>query len=244
MKKKLISLLLILVLVVSLTVIVAAAEEATPAVHKHCICGDWCDDRGDHDCDSLEKITWTPFTLDVCQVMTDGRLIIPAGNYYLAENLTTEKAFVILPDAEVSICLNGKTLQSSARVFRVHGTLNIAECTNGSGKVLGTNGGNAPVFYVAAAGHINHYYGILRASQDSKTFGGVGAIANYATEGIIETKASGSYTMYGGTLDASAVTLTKDSSEKHGSGGAVVMVWAWTAPPSRRATTSRPWPWR
>jgi len=230
MKKKLLSLLLVLILVVSVTVIMATAEETTPVVHEHCICGDWCDGRGDHDCESLEKITWTPFTLDVCETMSDGRLIIPTGNYYLAEDLKTDKAFVIAPDTEVSICLNGKTLESSARVFRVHGTLNIAECTNGTGKVLGTNGNNAPVFYVGAAGHVNHYRGILRASQDTKNYGGVGAIGNDATAGLIDTAASGSYTMYGGTLDASKVTLTKTSDGKQGSGGAVVIFGSDTAP--------------
>ncbi len=230
MKKKLLSLLLVLILVVSVTVIMATAEETTPVVHEHCICGDWCDGRGDHDCESLEKITWTPFTLDVCETMSDGRLIIPTGNYYLAEDLKTDKAFVIAPDTEVSICLNGKTLESSARVFRVHGTLNIAECTNGTGKVLGTNGGNAPVFYVGAAGHVNHYRGILRASQDTKNYGGVGAVANDATAGLIDTAASGSYTMYGGTLDATKVTLTKNSDGKHGIGGAVVIFGSDTAP--------------
>ena len=225
MKTKILSLLLVLVLVIGITALNVMAEETTePAVHKHCICGDWCDGRGDHDCDSLEEITWTPFSLDLCEVLSDGRLAIPAGNYYLAENLSTDKAFVIMPNTEVSICLNGKTLESSARVFRVHGILNIAECTNGTGKVVGNNGGQAPVFYVGAQGHINHYRGILRAKEDSKNYGGVGAVANDILEiGGITERASGSYTMYGGTIDATKVTLTKDKDDKNGSGGAVMI---------------------
>ena len=235
MKTKILSLLLVLVLVIGIAALNVMAEETTePAVHKHCVCGDWCDGRGDHDCDSLEEITWTPFSLDLCETMSDGRLIIPAGNYYLAEDLKTDKAFVIAPDTEVSICLNGKTLESSSRVFRVHGTLNIAECTNGTGKVIGTNGGSAPVFYVAGKGHINHYRGILRASQDSKNFGGVGAVANDALVvgdiTYVAEAAPGSYTMYGGTLDASKVTLVKNSSNKQGYGGAVVIFGTAAAP--------------
>lgn len=230
MNKKLISLLLILVLVVSLTVIVAAAEEATPAVHEHCVCGGKGNGRGDHVCADSGVITeWTEFSEDLL-LSTDNvnRFILPAGNYYLTGKTTlTGKEIIIEPDAEVTFCLNGFELSGNRRIFRVNGTLNITDCQptrdgkTQNGKITGNATSDAPVFYTYSGGHINLYRGILTASTRERTYGGVGAVATDA--GVAAGKGGSSMTMYGGTIDASKLTIVKDDDGTQGNGGAVVL---------------------
>lgn len=233
MKKKLLSLLLVLILVVSVTVISAMAEEstATPAGHTdHCVCGGRGDGRGDHVCADSGVITgWTAFTEELLVATDDtNRYTLAGGNYYLTADMTlTGKEIVILPDQEVTFCLNGFELTGTRRIFRVNGILNITDCQptrdgkTQNGKITG-NAGTGPVFYGYSGGHINLYRGILTAKTGvTRNWGGVGALGTEA--GAAATKGSSSMTMYGGTIDASKLTITKSSSGGYGNGGAVVL---------------------
>ena len=98
MKKQLFSLLLALVLVLGLTVISAAATEepTTPAHADHCVCGGQAVEVGDHVCETATG--WTPFSINQMEATSNAnQLNVPAGNYYLAEDITINKELNILP---------------------------------------------------------------------------------------------------------------------------------------------------
>ena len=235
MKKKLISLLLILAVVIGVTAISVMAEE-TPAHSNHCVCGGNGNGRGDHVCADSGVITeWTPFSVDLLVYDENGvkdfQYSLPSGNYYLTGNTTISgKSITILPDAEVTFCLNGYTLTTTSRSFRVHGTLNITDCQptrdgeTQNGKIS-SNAGSACVLYGYAGGHVNLYRGILTGKEGvTRNFGGVVALGK--DKGAVEEEAGSSMTMYGGTIDASKMTLVKQNNGSNGSGGAVILMGA------------------
>lgn len=229
MKKKLLALLLALVLVVGVTVISAMAEETTTEEHvNHCVCGGNGNGRGDHVCATSGVIEeWTPFSTDLLEHISDKNYSLPAGNYYLTGDTTlTDMSIYILPETNVTFCLSGFQLSGNERIFRVNGTLNITDCQptrdgkTQNGKITG-NSGTGPVFYGYSGGHINLYRGILSASVKNRNWGGVGALGTDV--GQASAKGSSSMTMYGGTIDASKLTITKTSSGGYGNGGAVML---------------------
>lgn len=72
--------------------------------------------------------------IDGKEAVTDGEgiYVLPGGNYYLAENITeiTNGEIVTQDDAEVNLCLNGKTLHSSVCIGK-NGTFRIGDCQEG-----------------------------------------------------------------------------------------------------------------
>lgn len=219
MKMKLLSLLLILVLVIGVVTLTAMAEETHT---NHCVCGGTCDGVGDHSCTSSGVIeNWTPFSEGVLEYDSTTKLYsLPTGNYYLTgKTVVTGKSLTILPGAEVTFCLHGYEMTTSKRTFEVYGTLNITDCKT-TGRIIG-NSTNAPVIYTYGGGHVNLYNGTLtgKSTDVVRNYGGVAMLSKdagkYASEG------SSSMTMYGGTIDASKLTITKTSAGKNGSGGAI-----------------------
>ena len=215
MKMKLLSLLFVLALVIGVTTLTAAAEE----VHAdHCVCGGGCDGVGDHNCADIES--WTPFSESVLEYDSGTKTYsLPTGNYYLtAKTVITGKSLTIMPGAEVTFCLHGYEMTTSSRTFKVNGTLNITDCRE-TGKII-SNTTSAPVIYTYSGGHVNLYNGTLTGKSGvERNYGGVVALSKDA--GSAASQGSSSMTMYGGTIDASKLTIVKTSSGSSGSGGAM-----------------------
>lgn len=114
---------------------------ASAADHTHPICGETHTDIGDHT-GPCGDVTWTEVTQkDVTD--NNGELKLEAGqSYYLGENIQTTKTITIT--GTVSLCLNGKTLNSQYTVIEVTGgaTLNICDC-RGGGKITNTSQSNS-----------------------------------------------------------------------------------------------------
>ena len=218
MKMKLLSLLLILVLVVGVGTLTAMAEETHT---NHCVCGGTCDGVGDHSCaDSGVIENWTPFSESVLEYDSETKTYsLPTGNYYLTgQTVITGKSLTIMPGAEVTFCLHGQEMTTSSRMFKVNGTLNITNCQE-SGKLI-SNTTNAPVIYTYSGGHVNLFGGTLTAKSGvDRNFGGVIGMSKDA--GNASAQGSSSMTMYGGTIDASKLTIVKTASGGNGSGGAI-----------------------
>jgi len=224
MKKQLLSLLLALVLVLGLTVISAAATEepTAPAHADHCVCGGKAVEVGDHVCETVTG--WTPFSTDVLEATTNAnQLNVPAGNYYLAEDITINKELNIRANTEVTLCMNGHTLTGTRRIFRVNGILNLCDCSADESGVIDGKSSNGPVFYSYNSGDVRLYSGTLTSTYTgTKNWGGVCAVAN--DPGTEADPGSSSFTMYGGVIDASELTLKCDANGKHGNGGAIVIM--------------------
>ena len=223
MKKQLFSLLLALVLVLGLTVISAAATEepTTPAHADHCVCGGQAVEVGDHVCETATG--WTPFSINQMEATSNAnQLNVPAGNYYLAEDITINKELNILPGTEVTFCMNGHKLTGTRRIFRVNGPLNLCDCSADQSGVIDGKSANGPVFYGYNGGDIRLFGGTLTSTYTGeKNWGGVCALAVDA--GNAANPGSSQMTMYGGTIDASDLNLVmKDGG--HGNGGALVMM--------------------
>ena len=216
MKMKLFSLLLVLALAVGVTTLTAMAAEDNHT--NHCVCGGACDGVGAHSCGVIEN--WTPFSESVLEYDSETKTYsLPTGNYYLTGNtVITGKSLTIMPDAEVTFCLHSYEMTTSSRTFKVNGTLNITDCQQ-SGKIIG-NTTNAPVIYTYSGGHVNLYNGTLTGKSGvERNFGGVVALSKDA--GSAASQGSSSMTMYGGTIDASKLTIVKTSAGGNGSGGAI-----------------------
>ena len=86
-------------------------------LHIHALCGESCTHNGTH-----SEVVWQPLTYDAeTQTLyyggtktpkaTNGFYMLPAGNYYLTDNITVDNFIDITGD--VNLCLNGKTLSTS-----------------------------------------------------------------------------------------------------------------------------------
>ena len=217
MKMKLWLLIMVLALVLGVTSITAMAAETDHT--DHCVCGGGCEGVGDHVCGVIEN--WTPFSESVLVYDSEANIYsLPTGNYYLTEKtVITGKSMTIVPGAEVTFCLNGYEMTTSSRTFRVNGTLNITDCKQG-GKITGNSTSNAPVLYTYNGAHVNLFGGTLTSkSGTNRNWGGVLGLSN--DEGLTGSEGSSSMTMYGGTIDASQLTIVKTSTGSNGGGGAV-----------------------
>lgn len=132
--------------------------------HSHPVCGKTCAHEGT---DTHEAVTYTALT----QAVVDGYethygqtdtgvgstsfeyITIPAGHYYLEEDISTDK--VIKLDGAVDLCFNGNTLTSTcyneinvgALVLGDKAVLNTCDC-QGGGRFSSEGGGSGPAFCV------------------------------------------------------------------------------------------------
>jgi len=193
-----------------------------PQTHEnaHCACVGVAEGVGAHVCTELTD--WTALTSDILvESPTSGNLAFPAsGNYYLPLDLDLSASIDILPDQEITLCLNGCRLTDSKRMFRINGTLNLTDCT-ASGVASGS-AALAPVFYTYAGGTLNLFGGTLQTTYTGTAsyWGGVGAVANDA--GNAADKAGSVFNMYGGTILGGKVRQAADG--KNGRGGAVMII--------------------
>jgi len=179
--------------------IVARAHETS-----HCVCNGVASGVGAHNCDDLSG--WIEITDDVFETAygtggeTRGIKFKKSGNYYLSVPYTLKSGLSVMPDQEITICLNGYRLTGASQVGRVAGTLNITDCL-GTGKVTSlSDSTNANTVKVLAGGEFNLYGGTL-TSEVSCTDGGV--IAVTMDKGGIapaDSTEPGVMNMYGGTV--------------------------------------------
>ncbi len=247
MKKRILSCFMALALCLTLLPATALAEETE---HAHCLCGATHTSIGDH-----KKSTEIPFEkrlhsddndnlwiaegteIDGKKASTDSSgWLLPAGAYYLQGAVTIDKPIVIRE--KVTICLNGKTLQSTCKdagpVFLIEGTgeLTLTNC-NGTGKVTcasyrtgsGTgvqvNSGTFNLYGGTITGNTAEYGGGVCVSGGNSKFNMYGGTisGNKATKGGGGVYVSGgTFNLYdGGTISGNTVT----SGDTTGGGGGV-----------------------
>ena len=152
--------------------------------HTHCVCGETlCNEHGgEQTFDPLSSLSST----------------IGPGNYYLTKNLTNGTNDHITVSGNVTLCLNGRTLDLNGHHFIVNngGSLTICDCGSG-GTITGQNytdgndNGNGSVYVLG--GSFTMYSGTI-SGNNVNSGGGV-----YV--------ASGSFTMYGGTISGNKAKL-------------------------------------
>lgn len=195
--------------------VVAKAHE-----NNHCACLGNAQGMGAHTCTELTD--WTALTREILvDSPASGNLAFPAsGNYYLPLDLELVNCIDILPDQQITLCLNGNTISDTKRMFRVNGVLNITDCGEG-GQLVGS-AALAPVFYTYAGGELNLFGGTLTSTYTGTAsyWGGVGAVASDA--GNAPEKGVSTMNMYGGTIVGTKVY--KDADGKNGCGGAVYVL--------------------
>ena len=206
--------------------------------HQHCVCGKTSHvDIGDHTVESqitfdkwltsgygsgsvltlyydeADKISGYPVSKDGDNWLLDG------GNYYLRTDVDNYKYFsavkinhTIVITGNVTICLNGQTLESiggNMPVFRVKagGTLTLTDCQGNPGKVKHTGDGSGSGVEVESGGTFNMYGGTITGNT-ADTYGG----------GVCVTGTNSKFNMYGGKIT--------DNTATNGGGGVYVSVGA------------------
>ena len=140
---------------------------------------------------------------------SNGKYVLNGGNYYLktGKDVTIEHPIQIT--GNVTICLNGRTIQSKAKdqpVFEVvSGTLTLTDCQSNKGKVTHFSDGTGSGVEVNG-GTFNLYGGSITKNKAAKG-GGV-----YMTSGTVN--------MYGGEITGNTAA---GSAEGTGNGGGVYM---------------------
>ena len=185
---------------------VVMVSTIVPSNHEtsHCMCNGVANGVADHNCDDIGD--WIAITDDVFETAygtsgeNRGIKFKKSGNYYLTVPYTLKSGLCIMPDQEITICLNGYRLTGSNQAGRVAGTLNITDCLGG-GKVTSlVDATNGNTIKVLAGGEFNFFGGTLTA-ESSNTDGGV--IAVTMDKGGIAPATStepGVMNMYGGTV--------------------------------------------
>ena len=206
-------------------------ETLATGTHTHCVCGATHNNIGDHTAESqitfdkwLTSALGTDSSSYVLRVEdssspTDGVIVggnskvdgwlLPKGTYYLkgennGNDVTIDRPIVIRE--EVTICLNGKTLQSTARnypVFQIEGNgeLTLTNCKKDTGKVIhnSNRNGSGSGVHVKGSGKFYLYGGTI--TKNTADYGG----------GVLVTSGT-TFNMYGGSITNNTVT---------GSGGGV-----------------------
>ena len=138
----------------------------------------------------------------------DGNWLLIGGNYYLRTDVENYREFsevkidhTIVIKGNVTICLNGQTLESIGEnmpVFRVKagGTLTLTDCQGNPGKVKHTGDGSGSGVEVESGGTFNMYGGTITKNTATDTYGG----GVYVVDGT--------FTMNGGTITKNTASST------------------------------------
>ena len=209
---------------------------ATGDTHTHCLCGDTS--IGDHTAES--QITfdkWLTSGYGPKQSLTlyyneadktsgetvsqdksnNNNWVLNGGNYYLRTDVENYREFsevkidhTIVIKGDVTICLNGQTIESSAKdmpVFEVvsGGKLTLTDCKGNAGKVKHTSDGTGCGVYVNG-GTFNLYGGKITGNTAAK-----------GSEGGGVRVCDGEFNMYGGSITGNNAKV----SGNEGKGGGV-----------------------
>ena len=155
--------------------------------HTHCVCGeDNCTDA-----EHGSEVTFAP--------LSSLNSTIGPGNYYLTKNLTNGTNGHITVSGNVTLCLNGRTLDLNGKhiIVPTGSSLTLCDCGS-SGEITGQNyteankNGNGSVYVLG--GSFTMYSGAI---SGNKAYSGGGVNVN----------GSGSFTMYGGTISGNTAQL-------------------------------------
>lgn len=207
--KKLLSWILLLGITAACIVGASAAEEK----HIHCVCGGELDSPQHRICQSAEWKAvsslgdWNAMT-EKASLTNRIRFRDNTVSIYLTADVTLDARLEIDPGQTVNICLNGHTLltKSGERFVEIcAGTLNLCDC-KGGGVLIGNN--HPAVIYLYSQGTVNLYGGTVttNASTSSLAFGLV-YCSGEKIDKLDLPQAESHFTMYGGTLDASGLTM-------------------------------------
>lgn len=154
--------------------------------HTHCVCGeDNCTDA-----EHGSEVTFAP--------LSSLNSTIGPGNYYLTKNLTNGTNGHITVSGNVTLCLNGRTLDLNGKhiIVPTGSSLTLCDCGS-SGEITGQNyteankNGNGSVYVLG--GSFTMYSGAI---SGNKAYSGGGVNVN-----------GGSFTMYGGTISGNTAQL-------------------------------------
>ncbi|MBE6981620.1 MAG: hypothetical protein E7437_04775 [Ruminococcaceae bacterium] len=185
-----------------------------PVAHAdHCVCGGKALGVGDHICQSVSG--WTEVSDEVLTTATGtdgnskGIRFASDGHYYLSGDWVLPDQLCIMPDQNITLCLNGFTVsRASAKAVLVAGNLEVCDCkTTGTIKsgVVKDNGGTMKL---VAGGNVKLYSGTLTSmGQTLNNIGGVLAVS-LDKGGITNSTASSYFTMYGGTITGGSTEKT------------------------------------
>lgn len=167
----------------------------------------------DHSCQHVtEQVTWYEW---------DGAST-PAGSgyYVLTRDAVLTEPITIEAGDEITICLNGHTVESDVRMFRIYGTLNLCDHKDGSGNYKGkltssygdtvdSHGqvtekafGALAYLYNSSVSSALNIYGGIYEHTGNVTRGGLVYIAN--KQDVAENKAT--FCLYDGVLTGGSST--------------------------------------
>lgn len=198
-------------------------------LHKHCVCGkDNCTDTNHG----------SEVTYDKSLTAIGGAL--SEGNYYLTKNLTNETGGHITVSGNVTLCLNGRTLDLNGKHIIVPTGSSLTLCDCGSGGTItgqdyinGSDSGNGSVYVLG--GSFTMYSGAISGNKaysgggvnvdDSGSFTMYGGTisGNTAQLGGGVSVASGSFVMHGGTISENSATTYGDAGVHVARGGSFTM---------------------
>ena len=176
--------------------------------HKHCVCGETiCSEHG-------SEQTFTP--------LSSLETTLGPGNYYLTKNLTNDTGDHITVSGNVTLCLNGRTLDLDGKhiIVPTGGSLTICDCGSG-GTITGQNytyankngngsvyvlGGSFTMYSGAISGNNAYSGGGVNVNGGSFTMYGGTISGNKAKLGGGVSVISGSFTMHGGTISGNEAT--------------------------------------
>lgn len=153
--------------------------------HTHCVCGETiCNEHdGEQTFDPLSSLSST----------------IGPGNYYLTKNLTNGTNGHITVSGNVTLCLNGRTLDLNGYHIIVPTDSSLTLCDCGSGGTItgqdytnANKNGNGSVYVLG--GSFTMYSGSISGN-------------NAYSGGGVNVNDSGSFTMYGGTISGNTAKL-------------------------------------
>ena len=180
--------------------------------HAHCVCGGTLSGAAQDAHSGCESVgDWTALTKENFVVggvlkasSTSGRAnFSSSGRYYLAEDISTSYVLEILKGTDITLCLNGHALTSTATgnsAIRLSAKLSICDCAGGGKLTSATKKAGGMVLMLSSGAdsavgvEFNLYGGTLMMTDKDYT----------ANAGVIQVGNSGSnpavFNMYGGTI--------------------------------------------
>ncbi len=194
-------------------------------LHTHALCGASCTHTGKH-----SEEVWKPLTYDAktqtlyyggtaTSKANDGSYKLPAGNYYLTDNITVDNGITIT--GNVNLCLNGKTLSTTVNDKKVdvigvnsqNGkcTLTLCDCdTAGRGTITSQHKTNSGVqIYGYRDGETTTYGNLVMYGGTVKGF----------RNGVFV--GDGTFNMFGGTITGNECGVSTSSNASFTIGGTV-----------------------
>lgn len=184
-----------------------ALGTASDNPHEHCVCGkDNCTDTNHG-----SEVTFAP--------LSSLETTLGLGNYYLTKKLTNDTGDHITVSGNVTLCLNGRTLDLNGKhiIVPTGSSLTICDCGSG-GKITGGSAEQGGAVLVNSGGILTLRSGSI---TDNTASGGTGPgtkNGNRMGGGAVCVN-GGSFTMTGGFIESNTAVTT----EKNDGGGAVLL---------------------